>query len=68
MKIRTKKVNEKLLETTAAVIDYANKNDISKRELVKLLLAMLTKDRLIRFGLLILLIISVVWNVLQFIF
>lgn len=64
----SKKVQDKLWEKATEVMKYANENDISKKELVKLLLEIWVKDRFWRLIISILLVISVACNILQFIF
>lgn len=64
----SKKIQDKLWDKATDIMKYANENDISKKELVKLLLEVWATDRFWRFIILILLAISVACNILQFIF
>ena len=63
----SKKVQQKLWEKATEVIKHANKNDIGKKELVKILLEIGANKVFVGIILTILLAISVIWNILQFI-
>ena len=56
----SKKVQQKLWEKATEVIKHANKKDIGKKELVKILLEIGVNDAFVRIILMILLAISII--------